>query len=398
MTGATIGARRGPAGLLAQGRVVGRGLLSLDYLPPVLAFIGASAILFVAARAQYTSFLSAISWFRWDSFNYSSIAQGGYHLYRCTAAEYTGPLPPWCGNSSWFPGYPAILAVLYDLGLPQVGMAVAVSWFFDLAVLILVWNAFLRRAPAPQAYMALIFVACCPGGIYMRAAYPMSMTVFFTLLWLLGLRERRWFWAGLAGGCAAFSYPAALVLIPLGFGWVLIDHPRPWWKRFTVAAGSGALTGLGTLAAIGVIGLDDKRIGAFFTAQSHFVHGFHEPFVELWPRMYGALSSYTGIVTAEGADADLVALVVLLLLVGLIFLTARRRATRWEWFLFIATVVLWLFPATQSDVSYYRDDTLVIPAALLIVRMRADVSVLIAGASVAVFPLLALGYFSGYLV
>ncbi len=355
-------------------------------------------LLWVAARAEGAQFFSAISWFKWDSLLYSDIAQKGYYLHRCTPAEYTGPLPPWCGDTAWFPGYPAVLAVLDGLGLPPVGMAVLVSWVFDLAVLLLLWNGFLRRAPAWLAYLALAFAACCPGGLYMHAAFPMSMTVFFILLWLLALRDRRWVWAGLAGGCAAFCYPTAVVLVPLAVVWIWVEDGGSLMRRCIAITESGGLTGLGILVALAVGAIGSGRLNAFPLAQSHYEHGFHEPFSILWPLIHGALSGASGVPWAQGVEALLAAFMVVMLAIGLIGLALRGRLTRWDVFLMAFIVVFWLFPATQANESYWRGDTLLLPAALLMLRVRAELSVLICAASIAVFPFLAYYFFAGGLI
>ena len=381
------------------GPSLGRRLASLEWGPPVIAFVGASLALYMAARLEGVSFFEAGNWFKGGSATYQQIAHQGYQLYQCTSAQYSGPLAPFCGDSSAFPGYPAILAVLDDLGLPQMGMAVVVSWFCDLAMLVVLWNGFLRRGPAPQSWLALAFAAACPGGIFLRAAFPLSMVAFFTLLWLLALRRGHWRWAGVAGGCAAVTYPSALVLAPLALAWIMAEDPRPRAVRLLRAVESSALTALGTLVALGLIAVEDHQFRAFFRAQSHYGRGLHEPFALLWPRMHLALGSATGVTAVEGTEALLAAFVVLVLMLGVIGLAIRGRATRWDGFLIAFAILSWLLPATQNNVGYYRvDSLLVVPAAILFVRMRIDVSIVLCAASLAVFPFLAYYFFGGQLI
>ena len=388
-----------PANLSVHTRRVAHGLMGLDYGPPVVAFIVATMLLYMGVRTEGSQFFSAINWFRWDSFNYQAIASHGYELHTCTPIEYQGSGPPYCGDAAWFPGYPVLLAVLDALGLPQVGMAVALSWFFDLALLVLIWNAFLRMAPPTRAWLALIFVACCPGGIFMRAAFPMSMELFLMVLWLWTMRERRWVWAGIIGGAATFTYTTAFLLVPLGVAWVLVADRRTGIPRLIQAALVGGLTALGTLAAIIFEAIDVGYLSAFFKAQAHFQHGFHDPFSNLggW---WGRAFQQTGVVlVGEDMDVLLAVCIVAVLAVGLLIMARRGLATRWDAFLFLFVVVMWFFPGTQLNVAYYREDALLVPAtALLMVRMGTGVSGLIAAGSVAVFPILAYAFFTGYVV
>jgi hypothetical protein len=353
--------------------------------------------LLLAADAGSARFFASETWIRWDAGIYLSVARQGYSIGPCPPSV----LPPGsvCGNAGWFPGYPALLAPLHSLGLPLVLTAVAVSWLFDFGVLVLLWNGFLREIQTPIRYVALIFAAFVPGGVYMRAAYPMSITAFFMLLCLLLLRHRRWLWAGVAGGVASFCYPSAIAMAPLVFAWVLLDErgsklPR----RLLMALAAGALVCLGLVATFVVADIQTGHWNAYFLVQANFKHGFHSPFSTLWPMIRGPFAGVKSVHGIWDAEALLAALVSIALLVAIGMNAVAGTATRFDLLILLLVLVLWLAPLTQADVSYWRGDALLLPAALLLPKLPAWLAATLAGTAVAVFPLLALFFFNGTLV
>lgn len=367
-----------------RGPRLGRMVLGLEYGPPVAAFVGATIVLFVAARCAGVDAFSALSWYRGDSLAYGDIAQGGY-----TAA-----------SAGWFPGYPGVVAVLVDLQLPLAAGAVAVSWGFDLLALGLLWNAFLRDRASAESWLALIFAACGPGGIFLRAAFPLSITTCFILLWLLALRDGHWRWAGIAGGCAAVCFPTAVILVPLSVVWALIGVGRPTLARLVDGLQCAVLALLGWVIALGIIAVQTHKLTAFFSYQSSLHHHLREPFANLWPliEQLGNLSQ-TQLVRIESAEALLAAVVVVGLGLGLVGRAVRGGGvTRWDLFLWLFVLVAWLVPGAQANQSWWRDDALLLaPAALLLGRVRGEAALLIGFASLTAFPFLAYAFFTGEL-
>jgi hypothetical protein len=374
-----------------------RRLRARDLGPPALAFLGATVVLLLAAAAAKARFFTSVTWTRWDAGIYLSIAKQGYGIGPCPPSVL--PVGSVCGNAGWFPGYPALLAPLNTLGLPLVLTGVTVSWLFDFGVLVLLWNGFLRGVQSRIRYVSLTFAAFVPGGVYARAAYPLSMTAFFMLLCLLLLRHRHWLWAGVAGGLASFCYPTAIVIAPLVLAWVLLDErDSRLSRRLPTALAAGALAGLGLVATFVVAEVELGHWNAYFLVQAPFKHGFHMPLSILWPMLRGPFAGVKSVHGIWDAEAILSTLVSLVLLVGIGMKALARSASRFDLLLLALVLVLWLAPLTQADVSYWRGDVLLLPAALLLPKLPDWLAVTLAGAAVAVFPFLALFFFNGTLV
>ena len=385
---------------LAPGRAAGmatRRLLALDVGPPTLAFVAATVVLMMAAVAGGADFSATSTWTRWDAGIYMTIAHTGYSMFPCIGNQF--PPGSWCGNAFLFPGYPLVLAPLYSIGLPTAATAVAVSWIFDFALLVLLWEGFLREISSPLRHVALLFAAFAPGAIYMRAGYPMSMAAFFMLLCLYLLRHRRWFWAALCGSIAAFTYPVAVAIVPIVFAWVLMGERRSALQmRFVRACLCGALAGAGLVATLVAAQVQTGHWNAYFLIQDRYDHGVHLPFTLLLPMLTGPFDGVTYVHGIWDCEAILATAVSACLLLG-IGARALRRTTSLQELLIVALVLIcWLGPLTQRDISYWRDDTLMLPAAVLLPRLPTRIAIGLAGGAVTMLPLLALFFFIGTLI
>src|SRR5438105_10872281 len=108
---------------------------------PLLAFAAVQAALAIAAQATGYRYFSAVSWSRFDSGFYASIARAGYSLGPCVGLlKHSGGM---CGNSGWLPAYPLTVSPFIQIGLPPLSTALFVSLGFTLAGLAVVWNGFL---------------------------------------------------------------------------------------------------------------------------------------------------------------------------------------------------------------------------------------------------------------
>jgi hypothetical protein len=77
----------------------------------------------------------------------------------------------------------------------------------------------------------------------------------------------------------------------------------------------------------------------------------------------------------------------------------KRTATRWDALMVGLLLMLWLLPLTQANESIYRGDTLLTaPLALMITKLKAASAVLLTGAAVAVYALLAVFVLNGTVV
>jgi hypothetical protein len=378
------------------GSAVLRRLRSCDLGPPAIAFLCATLVLWATASIAGDRFFVASTWARWDSALYMQIAASGLHLVSCPVAYGRGT---WCGDAGWYPGYPALLAPLYSIGLPEAATATAVSWLFDFGTLAVLWRGFLAELDSPVRYVGLVFAAFVPGGVYMRAAFPMSMVTFCMILCLLLLRHRRWWWAGVVGGIACFCYLSAIALAPVvALAVFLAGRGQGPLRRVLSACTAGGIVCLGAVAASLLALAQTGHWNAYFMVQAHYGHGFHFPLSILWPMLKGTLTGATGLVRAQDAEATLAAVVAVVLTLGVIARVVKRTATSWDLLLLLLVLICWLAPLTQANLSYWRSDTLLLPGALLVVRLRPAVGTLLTGAAVAIFPILAYFFFVGTLM
>jgi hypothetical protein len=368
-----------------------------DLAPPTIAFICATFVLLAATVTAGISFFEADTWAHWDSAFYEAIATKGYETARCAAPQTYN----WCGDAGWFPGYAAFLAPVYALGLPRPASGVIVSWLFDYADLVLLWQYFLKRAQSPLRYVALAFAACGPGGVYMRAEFPMATTVSFMLISLIMLQRRRWMWAALAAGVAGFCYPTALLLAPALALWVLVQQDRtlPPTRRAVVTCAAGLLALGGLIATCLLQLIQTGHRDAYFLQQRGYRHGLHLPSTIWWPLMHSAFAGVTGWAGAEAWEAVMVTLVCSAVIVNTAIRALKRTATRWDALMVGLLLMLWLLPLTQANESIYRGDTLLTaPLALMITKLKAASAVLLTGAAVAVYALLAVFVLNGTVV
>jgi len=109
-----------------------RRLTSL-FGPPFIAMAVAWAT--IAYRSPYSGsdLFSPSSFARWDSGQYIRIARLGYHAsWNCHAKMLPVHMPPGdylCGNTGWFPGYPAAMRVvssITSMSIPTTGLVI--SW------------------------------------------------------------------------------------------------------------------------------------------------------------------------------------------------------------------------------------------------------------------------------
>lgn len=166
-------------------------------MPIALWAVAGAALMIVAAAAGFDP-LAAETWIRADSKHYLTIAADGYDLYPCDSGSAI-----LCGDAGWFGAYPWMVGGFGRLGFDLPPAAVAAAWLFSLATLVLLWRTFLAGLPVEDRLAPMVLAAFVPGQIYHRAAFPLSMLVFFELLSLWLLSRRRYGAAGAAGAVAA---------------------------------------------------------------------------------------------------------------------------------------------------------------------------------------------------
>lgn len=274
----------------SDARVTPRRLLSVFGAPLVALAVAWATI---AYRSPYRGrvLFRPGSFSRWDTGQYERIARSGYTAtWNCHAKTLPLHMPPGdylCGNTGWFPGYPAAMRVVSwvtGLSIPASGLVVSwVSWYL---VLVLMWQLLSTARSAPTRWMCLFIAAFFPGQIYFAALFPMSLCIAGILGCLyLALRTTRpaLALAGfVAGFVAGYSYVSAVVVAP---ALLLTCLVMPWSRR-TVQA---LIPALGAAAGFGAVLLTMQHsVGiwnAYFLSAQKYNVGVHQPVETLVNRM-----------------------------------------------------------------------------------------------------------------
>jgi hypothetical protein len=353
-------------------------------LPPLAAFLGATAV--AALVASLTGFdpWKAATWARWDSFNYVNIAVRFYAPDPgCTAAAIS------CGHAGWFPGYPALLAVPANLGLGLAAAGVLVSSVFCFASLCLIWARFLPGATREARVASLLFAAAVPGMIYQHTVFPLSALTFWALLSMLLLSEGRFAYAGLSGAAAAVTYPLGALLAPLNCLWVVLGEGRPGQK----AARALLAGGLVACGLASVLILQRVQVGewlGYFRLQEH---PLRTPLAGLLSQLREGTRDGRPAVAAQALFTTALALAVLGLLVW-----RRPRLSRLDLMAASFTLLVWVVPLCQTGVSLYRSNAALVSAAPLLRHLGAPLRWAFVAGSVALVVPMGVLFFEGRLI
>lgn len=324
----------------------------------------------------YSPFESG-TWSRWDSGHYEDIARDGYELFRCEEEP-----TKWCGDAGWFPAYSWLVGGVNQLGPPLRGTAVAVSWLFAAGTIVLLWATFLERRTEAAAVAAAFYAAFAPGQIYHYAIFPISMLAFATVAFLWLLYRERYVAAGIAGGIAAVSYPAGVLLAPLGVAWLVAQRRIPLGERLRNVAITSGLT----LAGLWILMIDQRletgHWDAFFLVQEKYEHALQNPFVATWDLLEGGFRDFSeGIAVAVALQTALVTIVLALVLVHA--LHRRRSLDGADSLLLLWADATWALPLSQSAVSAPRGQATLLPLAVLVGRWPAPLAWVLALAAAA---------------
>jgi hypothetical protein len=375
------------AGAVPRGRGASRGA---EYVvaPPIVAFLIAELLLWLAAATHGFDFFNVGTWGRWDTGLYLQIEQHGYDFISCAGVKSFRPTD-WCGDTGWFPGYPLLMRIVAQLGPSPALAGVLISAAFELATLYVVWRWFLGPRLTSRTFLPLVLLAVWFGGIYDHAVFPLSLTTFCLFVAVRLTLQQRWQGAGFAGAAAAFSYSTGFLVGAAIATWILLWGPGNDLRarlRPALTVGGLSLAGFGLVVL--VQWLQTGVLGAFFLVQHKYGHGIHNPvnvFLHgLLPMAQGGWRTFGG---APGWEAIDVAAIVLGL--GLATLTVWRREAAPARLLMVVIVAFWLFPLVIGPrVSLYRSDALVVPAVLLLARAPVAVQAgLVAVAGVLYFAM-----------
>jgi hypothetical protein len=334
-------------------------------VPLLAALCAVASVVIVAAVLGYSPWDSS-TWSRWDSGNYEDIARDGYNA----ALPCKEEPDRWCSDAGWFPGYPWVFGGLHLLGLPLRGSAVAVSWLLAAGTIVLIWATFLERRTDAAVTGALFYAAFAPGQIYHYAVFPLSLLAFATVAFLWLLFRERYVAAGAAGAVAALTYPAGILLAPLGAAWLVLQRSVPLGTRLQRAAITSGLI----LAGVWILMIDQRletgHWDAYLLVQQKYEHEFQNPFLATWDMVRGGVEHVSsGISVAVALQTALVTVTLAIVLVN----TFRRN--RWlsgvDSLLVLWALATWALPLSQTGVSAQRGQASLLPLAILVARLPA---------------------------
>ena len=168
----------------------------------VLVVIALSIASFWAiALALDTGAINNTPWVRWDSNHYLSIASTGYRAAGC--GSYV------CGNTGWFPLYPALISLLQRVtGLSGhlAGLLISSTSF-----VLLVLQVYRLARPTFGLSIFVVALSVLPGSIYLISVFPLSLASVFVLAYVSASRKGRWLIACLFAFFAVAAYPSAVL-------------------------------------------------------------------------------------------------------------------------------------------------------------------------------------------
>ena len=339
--------------------------------PPLLAFVAAQGTLWIAARAAGYAFFKVVTWSRFDSGYYISIAQAGYSVAPCGPAR---PPGTWCGNSGWFPGYPLLTSFFVQVGASARPAALFVSLGCCLAMLTLLWVGLLGAEGSLRNWLALGLAAFAPGQVYYHSIFPLALAGLALMAAIFFLSRDRWLAAGGAGAVLAATYPSGSLLAPVMAVWLLFrrDGSSLGTRVWRIVQTSG-VAGLGAVFVLVIQRVQTTYWDAFFKVHAHYDNHFHDPVPKLVSLLTPLLHEAPTVHNIPRYEA-LFAAVLVLTLCGVV-VARRKTAEPLDWLLVLTLLAFWIVPLSISHMDLYRSDALLIPAALLVRRAPIPIGV-----------------------
>lgn len=360
-------------------------------LVPVVSYLISNLVTWVAAALAGRDYLNPLERAKWDSQHYLSIAKGGYESFRCIDRYPNWP-DFWCGNTAWFPGYPMAIKALAGLGIGYELAGVVVSEVFFLGAMLLLWRLFDRKVTA-GSIGAMALAAVFPGSVYFHVVFGVSMCVYGLLLALIGIREQRWWVAGLGAFVALSTHIVGVIAVvavaaSLFVGWRRFSWPGRLWRVAAATIGGG----LALAWSLWMIYQDTGSWTIYFQHQNESFHnlGWHDPWEQL-VRFYKIQFRHSPDVadhwlTAHSLAAhqpQLVFNVVLfvMILAGAGWLAWKRELEPWQVAAAVMVIGAMVMPLTSGAWSaWYRHDALMLVGVSLL-RLPTPAWVLLVGIS-----------------
>jgi hypothetical protein len=241
---------------------------------------------------------------------------------------------------------------------------------FALATLILIWNLYLGAQLNVRALLTLCLAAFFPGHVYEHAVFPVSIFAFFQSASLYAWATKRFAWAGVLGGIAAFSYGSGLFLAGvLGLD-LLFDIRNQKLAEFVrrVVVGPGLIVG-GFAVAAWVQWLDAGVWNGYFAVQGKYHYKPTPPWQSLEPHISYVLSGHP---TAPHVQS----VFVIILMAVLVWAAARLPREKTDRVLAIFLLAYWIIPLSLGgNLSVYRAEAVLLPGAPLANKLPRTVIV-----------------------
>lgn len=225
---------------------------------------------------------------RWDAVWYLSIAHDGYR-------------DP--ARAAFFPLYPLILRAVSELVRSPLVAGLAVSLAALGVALYLIHRLVSLELGGETAGLTVSLVAVFPAAYCFSAVYSESLFLALSVGAIYAARLDRWALAGVAGGLAAASRSAGIVLlVPLALMYLLgprgpATQSRPGGHRLRPSyplrsdALWLALVPVGLVAFMGYLAATGADALAPFHAQSVWLRHFTGPFAGVWD---GSVAAFDG--------------------------------------------------------------------------------------------------------
>jgi hypothetical protein len=305
-------------------------------------------------------------WDHWDSNWFTQIATEGYTDRNCAA--------PGC-TSAFFPLYPMLVRAV-DVVLPGGALpaALIVSNAALLGALTVLYRLVERDFGRVLADRATWYLMAFPTAFFLAVGYNESLFLLLSASCLYALRDGRWLVAGLAGGLAAATRSAGvLLLVPFCYEYV---RRCGWRPRLGVLGALLIPAGLGAYMLYSRARFGDAL--AFSHAQANWGRQADWPWMS-FVRTAHNLAATHPLLAPNGAHLILelwVTLAVIALLVLAFVGPWKMRRDQWALPLYgvALTLVIVSFPSTRPDAPFplYSAPRLaleVIPAFIVLARI-----------------------------
>ena len=212
-------------------------------------------VIFAASRVVTTSLMLAFAAAQgtnaWtgaspDYFSFASLWDGHWY-YIVSVSGYPATLPLTeageVGENAWafMPGYPALVGLLSAaLALPYKVIAVVVSMGFALGSSLMFYRLMALRLPASTALFSVVLFCFAPLSPILQVAYAESMHLFFLIVGLFFLLQRRYWLLLPVIAVMSLTRPSGLafalaLLLHLIYRWVVRRaDPFPLGERIAV--------------------------------------------------------------------------------------------------------------------------------------------------------------------